>query len=229
MSTISNCQFYCLSFNNEDKKRTMENKFKELDISCEFYDGVKHTDKRLTQAVTKLKKRHWSMTYGHLDIIHKFYYFNRNKYAVICEDDILIHKNFKKIFQKVLTDFNILELDILLLGYIIPYKIGYHNIFSNYNLKRPMPLDSAFKYHEYPEYLSGSHMYMINRNFAKHLLNKYYANFADLDSNLFMVDKTIIKEGNRALIYPMLAIENDLQEDEYHELCHKIHYNEMYI
>lgn len=229
MSTISNCQFYCLSFNNEEKRKDMEKKFKELDISCEFYDGVKHTDKRLANAGTKFNKRHWSITYGHLDIINKFYYHSEQKYAIICEDDILIHKHFKKIFQKIITDFNILELDILLLGYIIPYKIGYHNIFSNYTLKRKMPLDSAFKYHDYPDYLSGSHMYMITRKFARYILKKYYTDSAALINKPFMIDKTIIKEGNRALIYPMIAIENDTQEDEYHELCHKIHYNEMYI
>jgi GR25 family glycosyltransferase involved in LPS biosynthesis len=164
-----------------------------------------------------------------LDIIYDFYHNNNSKYAVICEDDILIHKNFKEIFKNVVNDFNILDLDILLLGYIIPYKINYDNIISNYPLKWPMRLDAPFKYHQYPEYLSGSHMYMITKDFAKILLDKYYNNFAGFDNNIFTVDKTIIREGNRALIYPMLAIENDIQEDKYHKLCNKIHYNEMYI
>jgi len=207
----------------------MENKFKEFDIMCKFYDGLKHTDERLIHSGSKFNRRYWSMTYSHLDMIYDFYYNTDYKYAVICEDDILIHINFKKIFQKVIIDFNILELDILLLGYLTPYKIGYHNIFTNYALKRPMPLDSVFKYHEYPECLSGSHMYMITRKFAKHLLNKYYNDLAGLNNKPFIIDKTIIKEGNRALIYPMLAIENETQEDEYHELCHKIHYTDMYI
>jgi len=229
MSTISNCQFYCLSFNDVEKRKTMENKFKALDISCNFYNGVSHNDKRLKHAGSKFNKRHWSITYGHLDIIYDFYYFSNLKYAVICEDDILIHKDFNNIFKKVITDFYILKLDILLLGYIIPYKIGYPNIFSNYSLKREMPLESLFKYHEYPGYLSGSHMYMITKQFAKFLLNKYYNNFAGFNETPFIVDKTIIKEGNRALIYPMLSIENENQEDEYHELCHKIHYNKIYI
>jgi hypothetical protein len=92
-----------------------------------------------------------------------------------------------------------------------------------------MRLDAPFKYHEYPEYLSGSHMYMITKNFAKTLLDRYYNNFAGFDNNVFMVDKTIIKHGNRALLYPMLAVENDCQKDEYHQLCHKIHYDEVYI
>jgi len=230
MTTISNCQFYCLSFNDKDKRNSMENRFKNLDIECKFYNGVKDTDNRLKYARGIFNKRHWAITYGHLDIIHDFYYYNTNKYAVICEDDILIHKNFKKIFEKIIIDFNMLDLDILLLGYILPYKIGYDNISSKYALKRPMRFDAQFKYHEYPEYLSGSHMYIITKEFAKIVLDKYYNNFAGFDNNIFMVDKTIIREGNRALLYPMLAIENDVfQYDKYHKFCHKIHYNEFYV
>jgi GR25 family glycosyltransferase involved in LPS biosynthesis len=229
MSGISNCQFYCLSFNDIDKKKSMENRFHKLGIKCNFYPGIKHNDKRLKYAGTSFNRRHWSMTYGHLDIIQDFYYHTNDKYAVICEDDILIHQDFKEIIKKVISDFNILDLDILLLGYIIPYKIDYDKIVSIYTLKRPMHPDAAFKYHEYPEYLSGSQMYMITKNFAKILLDKYYNNFAGFDNNVFMVDKTIIKNGNRALLYPMLAIEDADQEDNYHQLCHKIHYNEVYV
>lgn len=230
MATLSNCQFYCLSFNNQDKRKSMEDRFKKLDIECKFYNGIKHTDKRLKYAGNTFNKKQWSMTYGHLDIIHDFYYYNNNKYAVICEDDILIHKDFKKILQKVIVDFNMLDLDLLLLGYIIPYKIGNDNISTNYALKRPMRLEAQFKYHEYPEYLSGSHMYMITKDFAKILLDKYYNNFAGFDNNIFMIDKTIIRHGNRALLYPMLAVENgEFQEDRYHKLCNKVHYNEVYV
>ena len=173
MSTINNCQFYCLSYNNEVKKSNMENRFKKLGIECKFYSGIKHTDNRLKYADNKINKRQWSITYSHLDILNDFYYNNNNKYAVVCEDDILIHNNFKEIFNKIINDFNILELDILLLGYILPYKIDNENILSNYPLKCPMRLDAPFKYHEYPDYLSGSHMYMITKNFANYLLNKY--------------------------------------------------------
>jgi len=230
MSTINNCQFYCLSYNNEVKKSNMENRFKKLGIECKFYSGIKHTDNRLKYAGNKINKRQWSITYSHLDILNDFYYNNNNKYAVICEDDILIHNNFKEIFNKIINDFNILELDILLLGYILPYKIDQYNVDTKYPLKRPMYLYSPFKYYEYPGYLSGSHMYMITKNFVNYLLNKYYYNSLNgLNEYVFMVDKTIIKHGNRALLYPMLAIEDDNQEDKYHKFCHKIHYNEVYI
>ena len=230
MSTINNCQFYCLYHNNEVKKKSMENRFQKLGIECKFYSGITNSDKRLKYAGNKINKRQWSVTYSHLDIIHDFCYNNNNKYAIICEDDILIHQKFKQMLKKIINDFTIIELDILLLGYMLPYKINNENIISNYPLKCPMRLDAPFKYHEYPDYLCGSHMYMITKSFANYLLNKYYYNtFNGLNDYVFMVDKTIIKNGNRALLYPMLAIENDEQEDKYHKFCHKIHYNEDYV
>ena len=66
MSTINNCQFYCLSYNNEVKKSNMENRFKKLGIECKFYSGIKHTDNRLKYAGNKINKRQWSITYSHL-------------------------------------------------------------------------------------------------------------------------------------------------------------------
>ena len=230
MSTDFNCQFYCLSYNNEDKLLNMEKKFEMLDIECKFYSGVTPNDHRLKNATSKFNRRNWAITYSHLDIIYDFYYNTKRKYAIICEDDILIHKQFGDILKKVIPDFENLNLDILLLGYMIPYKISsLYNLHKMYPLKCYMPPDSYFKYHEYPDYLSGSHMYMITRAYAKHVLDKYYSNFAGIKDGSFIIDKTLIKEGNRAILYPMLAIENDIQKDHYHLLCHKIHHNDVYI
>lgn len=229
MSNISNCQFYCLSFNNEERKNDMTERFKNLGIECKFYSGVSYDDKRIFDSINKHYKRQWCMTYGHLDIIHEFYYNSDKKYAVICEDDINLHIHFKKIFNMVISDFNILNLDILLLGYLLPYKIGDENLFTNFKLKKQMPKESYFKYHEYPEYLNGTHMYIITKKYAKHLLKTYYNNYAGIGDKHFNPDKILIKDGNRALIYPMLAIENNEQTDLYHQLCRNIHFNDYYF
>lgn len=229
MSSIINCQFYCLSFNNEKKSCNMKERFENLNIDCKFYSGIKNNDERIKNIKNNNKKRHWAITYSHLDMIHDFYHFTDKTYAIICEDDILIHKNIISILSKVIKDFNILDLDILLLGYMLPYKLSINNIFNNYKLKRNMPLDAFFKYHDYPEYLSGTQMYMITKNHAKFLLDNYYDNCAGFRNKYFLADKIIIKDGNKALIYPMLAIENNEQEDNYHKICHDIHYNENYI
>jgi len=229
MSTSGICQFYCLSFNNEEKRNKMLERFKSLKIDCKFYDGVKHTDNRIYKKLSRYNKRQWSITYGHLDILYDFYHNSGKNYAVICEDDICIHSKFNEILKKVINDFMFLDLDILLLGYMVPYKIGNDNIYNNFRLKIDMPKNAFFKYHEYPEYLTGTQMYLISKKFAKYLLDKYYSDYISIYKNDFIADKIISKEGNRALIYPMLAIEDENQKDLYHQLCHKIHFHEVYI
>jgi GR25 family glycosyltransferase involved in LPS biosynthesis len=207
----------------------MEKRFNNLEIDCKFYSGVNCDDKRIDKSLNKFCKRQWCMTYGHLDIIRNFYYKSDKKYAVICEDDIYLHKDIKTILNKVITDFNVLHLDILLLGYLLPYKIGYEHLFVNFQLKKQMPKEVYFKYHEYPDYLNGTHMYMITKTYARHLLKSYYNNYANFDNKYFSPDKILIKDGNRALLYPMISVEDDNQYDLYHQLCHNIHYNESYV
>jgi len=229
MNNISSCQFYCLSYNNEDKKNSMIKRFTKFKIECKFYSGIYDNDKRVKMAKNKLIRRQWSIFYGHLDILFDFINNTNKKFAIICEDDIYIHKNIKLFLSKIIADFNLLGLDILLLGYLLPYKLDLNNACFNYKLKRDMPENSIFKYHDYPEYLSGCQMYLISRDHAQTILDKYYNNFSKFIYKPFIIDKLLLKEGNKALIYPMISIENDQQEDPYHKLCHLIHYNEFYI
>jgi GR25 family glycosyltransferase involved in LPS biosynthesis len=227
MTELSRCQFYCLSYYKENSKN-MISKFKNLDIECKFYSGIPHNYEKINnRKYNKHKKRQLSITYGHLNILKDFYYNTNSKYALICEDDIIIHKDIKNILNKVILDFNILDLDILLLSYMMPYNIkGY--VSSVYPLKVYMPDESEFKYYDYPSYLSGTQMYIISKTYAKYILDKYYSINYRSTSN-FSIDKILIQNGNKALIYPMLAIENKDQKDLYHKLCHKIHYNENFI
>jgi len=228
MSSLTDCQFYCLSFNDETRKKDMENRFKNLGIECKFYKGVSFDDPRINKSLNRFKKRQWSMTYGHLDILNDFINNNTKKCAIICEDDINFIKRFKEILGRVICDFDVLELDILLLGYLIPYKIGDENLFTNYKLKKPMPPNSFFKYHNYPEYLNGTQMYIISRKHAKCLLHLYYSFYAGFGDKYFNPDKILIRDGNKALIYPMLAIENNKQKDLYHQLCRNVNCVELY-
>jgi GR25 family glycosyltransferase involved in LPS biosynthesis len=179
--------------------------------------------------INSYNKRQMSITYGHLDIIYDYYHNSNRKYAIICEDDVMIHKDIKQILRKIMIDFTILDLDILLLGYMLPYKIDNDNMKLNYFLKKPISLHSLYTYHTYPDYQSGTQMYMITKKYAKIILDKYYNNFYELFDKRHVIDKLYIKEGNRALIFPMIAIEDDKQTNNYHKLCHKIHYNESFI
>lgn len=226
MTPIKNCKMYCLSFQDDAKRDAMIDRFHALGIDCKFYFGPSEQDKRISPSLTKYNQRHLSIAYSHLDIIHDFYYHSNEKFAIICEDDILIHTRFREIMEKAINDSIHLQLDLLLLGYLMPYKIHEKTPFG---LKYPMPESALFKYYCIPEYMSGTHMYMISRSYARYLIKTYYQHYSEMENKFFMIDKILMSESNHALIYPMIAVENDEQTDPYHKLCHKVHYTSNYI
>ena len=70
---------------------------------------------------------------------------------------------------------------------------------------------------------------MISKQYAGHILKKYYNNYSEIVEKYYIIDKILTLDGNTTLLYPMIALENNEQTDPYHKLCHKIHYNRWYI
>lgn len=225
---VENCTFYCLSFQNKERKCAMENRFELLGIKDKvtFCDGVQHDDERLTNAGNA--KRIWSYTYGHLDMIRHFYEETDKEYGIFCEDDIYIRKDFLTYLPQLVSDAREMKLDILLLGYLTNEVIqafpGFEEKLNNHVENYP------FRYHNYPEHIWGAQMYMIPRDHAKFILEKYEAPYAEqslIDTSLrcFNSDNCITKEGHRSIMYPMIAIEDgktnyiDEGQNYFHKSC----------
>ena len=239
MTCIENYQFYCLFNNNEGRCNNMKKYFNKLKLSCIFYAGVDFEDIRIRNFEIDEDTKHvWSRMYGHLDMIYDFYHNKCEEFGVFCEDDIYLHKDLKKVLKKILFDFKILNLDILLLSYLVPFKITKDTI--DFPLKHTITTSSIYKYHDYPDYIQGGKMYILSKTQAKTMLDKYYSNYAEktiYDKNkiIFSVDSTIIKEGNRALISPILAIIDNknmcknLEQQNFNTNCFYIHFNWLFI
>lgn len=198
-------EFYCLNFNNPERKERMKARFETLDISCNFYCGVGKDDERFEKITINLP---YSCMYGHLDMIYHFYHGTDKDYGIFCEDDILIHKDFKQYLPKIIDDFQILNLDVLLLGYLVTYKINGMNLKVNSDNE-----DFSYKYYNVWNDIWGTQMYMLSRENAKRLLDKYAIGYLEQviqDNSLtpFSADHTITKEGKSALLYPLLVIED---------------------
>ena len=172
MSANDLCAFYCLSYKNEERKTALKNRFSQLDINIEFYDGVEFDDPRLSIPLENKDclKKSWSYTYGHFDMINKFITETDKEYGVFCEDDIYLDKNLANDIPGIVEDFKAMNLDVLLLGYLTTFKIEeYHHGFSIKNEFH----NRTKKYHNYPNDLWGAQMYMLSRTHAKTLLEKY--------------------------------------------------------
>jgi len=225
---------YCLSFKNPKRKSQMEERFKQLDINCIFYDGVDITDPRISN---NNGDGGWSIMFGALDIIQKFY-DSEKEFGIFCEDDVYIHKDFKLMLPDIIKDFKIMNLDVLLLGYLSPFEIK--SYYQDFELKSN-DTNLKYKYHNYPDDLWGGQMILFSKKYAKYILDTYNVEYAvksltDNTLKVFSGDHTLTKDGNRALIYPMLAVETadkiygHYGQDTFHENCKNCNYNpDIYI
>jgi GR25 family glycosyltransferase involved in LPS biosynthesis len=221
---MENCDFYCLSFNNPERKKAMENRFSNLGINAFFSDGVSFEDDRIKNS--NGHKRTLSFTYGHLDLIKEFYFNSEKDYGIICEDDIIIRKNLIEQMHFIVKNFKKMNLDLLLLGYLLNYKF---NSYESVNEEHP------FNYYSYPDSIWGAQMYMISKKQAHYLIKTYSPPYAELtlsNTNLkpFNSDWIFTKEGKRALIYPLIAIEDgktkydNQSQQTFHDECFNFNY-----
>lgn len=208
----------CLSYMNK-RKNNMEEKFKQIDLDVLVHQGVSTKDDRIQgRNLCDAVQKTWSVQYGHLSMIHHFYYNTQDLVGIFCEDDILISKEFKSLLPSIIKDFCELNLDVLLLGYMCTSQI---DKYQNFNYLKTLN-DTKYIYLTYPDDIWGTQMYVLSRKSAKEILDKYYYNYADQtlkDKSLipFSADWTITKQlKKRALLYPLLCIEDfSLSKEQY--------------
>ena len=238
---------YIVSYKNKERKERMIKRFSTLEFnSINFVKEIHLDDDRITcfshlENYNKIEKRTWSIMLQHLDSIKDFYEntnYNNYNHCIICEDDIFISKDLSIKLPDIIKDFDSLSLDVLMLGYLLPFKI---DTSSSYYLDH-FPLfsknnENNYSIHKYPDDIWGTQMYMISRKYAKFLLEKFTNIYAyyNLDKP-YNPDWTITKNGNRALIYPIIAVEEGVNlsdcysQQQYHKLCFETHYDhEIYI
>jgi len=162
-----NIPIYIVNMNDTNRKNKMIKRFDTLSLKYKFTPPVYSTDIRLSFENDKIDKRVWSCQLAHLDSIKDFYENTKDDYCIVCEDDILISKNFNRDLPLIIDNFNKLNLDILLLGYLLPIKFQFKLEHNNYKLKNMI----GYSFIEYPDNLWGSQMYILKRSYAKFLLD----------------------------------------------------------
>jgi GR25 family glycosyltransferase involved in LPS biosynthesis len=142
---------------------------------------------------------------------------NSNKdYMILCEDDIIIHKDFTKKLPHAIDVMENHKLDILLLGYLCYNPVDQYSNFPEIKTKHS---NETFKILEYNEDSWGTQMFIVTKDHAKKMLSKYYRYYAEqtlINTSLtpFSSDWLLTKDGKRALVYPLLVIENGLSQYE---------------
>jgi len=226
---MNNIAFYCINFNDEDRKNRMIQRFINQNINLNFVKPVYKDDQRITNIqVCDFTKRVMSIMLQHMDSISDFYENTEDEYCIICEDDIFISKKLSSELPNIIVNYNELNLDVILLGYLLPFKLD--DPHPEYFLLKET---ENYNYFDFPYHLWGSQMYLFNRKHAKFLLDKYTMEYAVADlGRPYNPDWTLTKDGKKAIIYPMLALEEGTQKSDhvgqnhFHNKCFITHYNE---
>ena len=217
--------FYVINFNDDERKKRMISRFRTMDIDLQFVEPVYETDSRLL--FTDLHKRTSAIMLQHLDSIRHFYEQTSAEYCIVCEDDIHISKDLSKDMPEIIKNFEELKLDLLLLGYLYP-----HSLDGNWHF--PVLKDTQkYNYHGYPDDIWGSQMYLISREHAKNILSKFSIDWAifNINDTHYNPDWTITKFGKRAVISPMIAVEEGTEksghdgQSQFHNDCREANYN----
>jgi len=238
----STCALYCLNFKNDVRAASMKKRFAGIDAV--LHPGVPVSDPRIAgRSLIPHTEKCWSCMYGHLDMIREFVEKDSRNYAIFCEDDILIDSHFKQRLEHVLADFETMQMDTMLLGYLITHPVVGESNGSYAKVGQSIYVDidtaetTTFRYYDYGD-IWGTQMYLLSRKQATRIVEKYANGYADhfLANSAtvfppFSADWTITKEGRRCIVYPMLAIEDGLTnygDDEggqrdFHIMSHASH------
>jgi hypothetical protein len=183
---------YTLCFEHR-RTEQMRTRFRGVGVDPDtvyFSAGVPWDDPRMQVGLSIHSdvKRAWSLCYGHLDMIRRYYDETAGliepPLGIFAEDDILLRRDFVPQMARVVRDFRAMKLDILLLGYLCSNPIDtYSNFrsmwseFQNEKCAATVPPEpqcaTEFTYFNYPEDTWGTQMYMISREHAGVLLAKY--------------------------------------------------------
>lgn len=219
MNTID---FYCLNFHEERRKKMIE-KLEFFQIPISFYSGVRPEDPRIQFVENPSIKRTASICYGHLDMLTHFVNHSSKPFAIIMEDDILIKKTFTQDIEKAIDVINTNSLDFLLIGFLCSNPIHTYSNFPEIHTKYST---AEFCIMGYPDSTWGAQMYMITRDQARRLIEKYAHGYLEksLENSAmtpFSADWLLTKDGNRALLYPLRVVENGSMqyEDKGQEQC----------
>ena len=210
----------------------MEARFAMVQVPCVFVDPI--SEDRVKSEVAALARQRgvevpsdfhfWAaaIMQGHLKMIRTFVEENSASHGVFCEDDVHLRRSLAIDLPKMAEAFERLSLDVLLLGYLMPHR-------------ESLP-GASFAFRAYEDDLWGAQMYMLSRERAKYLLETHaLENALDRSSKVpFASDWTITKEGRRAQVVPMLAVEeggsaaSDVGQIAFHRRCFEVQYDEVY-
>lgn len=217
---MNNVAIYSFSFNNPERVRRMNHRFEAVGYPVHWIAPVMKDDARITDV---MDRRTQAIMYNHLDMIKEFL-SSSAEFGIFCEDDIYIRRDFDRLLSHAIASYKSLGLDVMLLGYLMTYVPFQHVAHNGHTcLEPPLAVMS------YDDGLWGSQMYMCDKTAARKLLETFSS--PEATTLPFSPDWTLTKYGKRAIVYPMLAVEegqvvtDHVGQQVFHKQCTAAHYD----
>jgi hypothetical protein len=226
MNAIDLPPIYCLSFDDELRRARLQSRMDHVGLACAFLerpptaaDVQAMIAAKGRTAPAEFEHRTVAVMLSHLELIRRFVEETSASHGIVCEDDVYLRRTIRRDLPSIVREFDVRQLDVLLLGYLWPWKDAAGA--------------GAYRFHEYGDDLWGSQMYLLSRRHAMHLLATYTLDhaLATWSRRPFSADWTITKVGRRARISPMLAVEEGavttahVGQIEFHRRCAQVQYD----
>ncbi len=224
-----NYDIYISSFNNKEREEKLIQGLNETLLSAHIYSNT-IDDERVDIIMNQINdpglKRIFSVVFNLIKTIEDFYYNSKKEYGIFLENDVQFKKTIYLELPKVLNDMKRLNLDVLLIGCLLncsPEQYDGCKLIEN-------------GYYQYPDNLWGAQGFILTKNHAKYFIEKYTVDYVlnhYKDENI-SPDWVFTKQGNRALIYPCLVIEEGSVDTtheihvNFHRACKNFLYNDTY-
>ena len=223
---------YVSSFNNPERESKMIERFNQVGVGAQIYSNVVD-DYRVKRIMDgggdPTIKRTYGSFYSILCMIEDFYISDK-EYGVFLENDVYLHKNLKDELTYACYKLTELNLDILLVGYLL------NTTPENYGC-RLVHTDNFNNFYQYDDHLWGSHGFILNKKQAKYFKDKYTVEYA-LDPSrveIMCSDWVFTKASkNRMLLFPPLIVEEGIVETDhegqirFHQECKDYLYNDQF-
>lgn len=214
-----NYSLYVLCYNDPIREERMIKRLKETGVTaniCSFKENiVEHSDRNI------------SCFFNHLAMMKEFL-LSDQEYGVFIENDVYLKKNLCKGLLEACTIMNKLNFDVLLIGYLInkkPEAFGCRQIYYDGN-----------SYYDYGAELWGTQGFILTRKQAQYYIDKYTVEYVKQCNETISADWIYTKQGNRALMYPPLVVEEGIIAEKkhqgqinFHKTCKEFLYNSSYI
>jgi GR25 family glycosyltransferase involved in LPS biosynthesis len=222
------CVFMGVISMNKTRRERMQRRLRMIGVDCVFLEGV--TPEKAAKYPEAVRS---GCMLAHVQALQTFLKTSKD-YAIVAEDDVYLHRDFKRFIPKLIRTIRDLSLDLLLLGYLIDHQpsseAGFHQI-----------LDTNFgQFYTVPATLWGTQMYLVSRTHAMRLVREFDP-CCYKGPVTYSADFLITKTGSVAFLYPMMAVEEgEIRLDDtseggrvharYHRACKDANYKpDVYV